>query len=98
MTRRDYFIRLGISVLIDLGDLFIGSLPGIGIATDSVATVILYMLWGRAGLAYAWEVIDIIEPTDAIIPTATLIGLYVGWREGMFGGKRKTDSNTEVSP
>ena len=29
----------------------------------------------------------------------TLIALFVGWRQGMFGNKRKTETNTtEVSP
>ena len=62
MTRRGYFIRLAISVVIDIADFVIGAIPGVGIATDGVATIVLTLLWGRAGLAYAWEVIDIIEP------------------------------------
>ncbi|MDX2275210.1 MAG: hypothetical protein NW206_07135 [Hyphomonadaceae bacterium] len=98
MTKREYFIRLGISLAIDLFDTLLGRVPIFGTVTDGVGAFVLYLLWGKAGLAYLWELADLTDQFDGFIPTATLIGLYVGWREGMFGGKRNTDSNTEVSP
>ncbi len=99
MTRRGYFIRLAISIVIDAFDLILGGIPGFGTVTDGVGAVVMFLLWGPAGLVYIWEVVDIVDPTDAIIPTATLIGLYVGWRSGMLTGKSKPDSRPpEVIP
>lgn len=97
MTRRDYFIRLAISLAIDVFDTLLGRIPIFGTVTDGIGAFVLYMLWGRAGLAYLWELADITDQFDGFIPTATLIGLYVGWRNGMLTGKAKPDSHTEVS-
>jgi hypothetical protein len=33
------------------------------------------------------ELFDITEQADSFIPTATLVALYVGWREGHLTGK-----------
>lgn len=82
MTRSGYFARLAISVVIDLMDFTVGRIPILGTAEDGVGGVVLTALWGRAGLAYFWELFDITDQIDGFIPTATLIGLYVGWREG----------------
>ncbi|UPT62350.1 MAG: hypothetical protein M0D54_18600 [Hyphomonadaceae bacterium JAD_PAG50586_4] len=47
----------------------------------------LFALWGPAGLANLWELFDVTDQVDSFIPTATLIALYVGWREGHLTGK-----------
>ena len=33
----------------------------------------------------AWEILDVTDQADAFIPTATLVALYVGWRQGFLG-------------
>jgi hypothetical protein len=85
MTRRGYFLRLALSIVIDLFDLTLGHIPVFGTVNDGVSTVVLFALWGPAGLVNIWEVFDFTDFVDGFIPTATMIALYVGWREGMFG-------------
>ena len=92
MTRRGYFVRLAISLAIDLFDTLLGRLPIFGTVTEGIGSVVLYFLWGPAGLAYLWELADVTDQLDGFIPTATLMGLYVGSRNGMLTGKAKTDS------
>lgn len=88
MTRTGYFWRLALSVAIDFFDLTLGRIPILGSVEDGIGGVVLTMLWGRAGLAYFWELFDVTDQIDGFIPTATLIGLYVGWREGHFGFRK----------
>jgi len=85
MTRRGYFLRLALSVLIDLFDLTLGRIPVFGSVTEGVGTIVLVGLWGPAGLVNLWELADFTDQADSFIPTATLVALYVGWKEGMFG-------------
>lgn len=87
MTRRSYFLRLAFSVLIDLFDLTLGRIPIFGSVTEGVGTVVLYALWGPAGLVNLLELVDFTDQADSFIPTATLIALFVGWREGHLTGK-----------
>lgn len=82
MTRNGYFLRLAFSVVIDLLDLTLGRIPVFGTVTEGVGTVVLLGLWGPAGLVNLWELVDFTEQADAFVPTATLIALYVGWRQG----------------
>ena len=95
MTRRSYFLKLAFSVLIDVLDFTLGRIPVFGTVTDGVGTLVLYLLWGPAGLVNAWEVIDVTDQIDGFIPTATLIALYVGWRRGMF---QRTPTPTPPAP
>jgi hypothetical protein len=90
MTRTGYFARLGISIVIDLLDLTILRLPVMGTITDGVGTVALVAMWGPAGLIYLFELVDVTDQIDAFVPTATMVALFVGWREGFLGrgGKR----------
>ena len=85
MTRRSYYLKLAFSVVIDVLDFTLGRIPIFGSVTDGVGTLVLFGLWGPAGLVNAWELVDFTDQADGFIPTATLIALYVGWREGMFG-------------
>jgi hypothetical protein len=87
MTRRGYFIRLAFSVVIDLFDLTLGRIPIFGTVTEGVGTVVLFAMWGPAGLVNLLEMFDITEQADSFIPTATLVALYVGWRQGHLTGK-----------
>jgi len=84
MTRRGYYIRLALSVVIDVFDLTLGRIPIFGSVTEGVGTIVLVALWGPAGLVNALELLDITDQVDSFIPTATLIALFVGWRQGMF--------------
>lgn len=88
MTRRGYYWRLTLSVIIDLADFTLGRIPVAGTLNDGIGTVVLFALWGPAGLVNAWELIDITDQVDGFIPTATLIALYVGWRRGFLGKSR----------
>lgn len=82
MTRQGYFLRLALSVAIDALDFTIGRVPIFGSGFDLVSAGAQFLLWGPVGLAGLWEVLDITDQFDGFIPTATLTGLYIGWREG----------------
>jgi hypothetical protein len=84
MSRHAYLLKLAFSVVIDVLDFTLGRIPVFGTVTDGVGTLVLFLLWGPAGLVNAWEVVDVTDQIDGFIPTATLIALYVGWRQGMF--------------
>lgn len=92
MTRRSYFIRLGISVAIDVLDFTLGRVPVIGSVGEGTGAVALLFLWGWPGLLYLGELADPTEQLDGFLPTATLIAVMVGIRQGfLFGPKDKTD-------
>jgi hypothetical protein len=87
MTRRGYFLRLAFSVVIDLFDFTLGRLPIFGSVTEGVSTLALVAMWGPTGLFYLWELLDFSDQADAFVPTATLVALFVGWREGFLFNK-----------
>ena len=91
MTRSGYFLRLAFSVLIDVFDFTLGRIPGFGTATDGVGTAVMFGMWGPIGLLNILEVLDVTEVFDGFIPTSTLVALYVGWKEGMFGKSAASD-------
>ncbi len=97
MTRRGYFIRLAISIVIDLLNFTIGRVPIIGEGEDGVSALVLVGLWGPIGLFSLWELADVTEQIDALVPTATLIALYVGWKKG-FIGKQQVPSPPSPVP
>jgi len=92
MTRRGYFLRLAFSIVYDLFDFTLGRIPLFGTVTDGVGTVALMALWGPAGAVNLLELLDFTEQIDGFIPTATLVALFVGWREGFLFGKPQSDS------
>ena len=98
MTRSGFFWRLALSIVIDIADGIFGRLPVFGTVTDGIGTVVLWALWGPAGLINAWELVDITDQVDGFIPTATLIGLYVGWKNGIFsaGSRNVTPTNQDA--
>ena len=89
MTRRGYFIRLGISVAVDVVDFTVGRLPLFGMVGEGTGAIALLFLWGWPGLLYLGELADPTEQLDGFLPTATLIALMVGLREGYLLGKDK---------
>lgn len=96
MTRRGFFLRLAVSVAIDLIDFSFGRIPLFGSVGEGIGSLVLVVLWGPAGLLYLGELADFTDQVDGFLPTATLIGLYVGWRQGMLGKKR--DGGTDIQP
>lgn len=96
MTRRGYFLRLALSVVIDLADFTLGRLPIFGTVSDGLSGLVLGLVWGPVGFAYLWELVDVTDQIDGFVPTATLIGLYVGWREGFLF--RKAAKGADVAP
>ena len=98
MTRSGYFLRLAFSVVIDLFDLTLGRIPIFGSVTEGVGTVVLMALWGPAGLLNLGELADFTDQADAFIPTATLVALYVGWREGFLFRRGGAVTPSQGSP
>lgn len=94
MTRSGYFLRLAFSVVIDLFDFTIGRMPGFGTVTDGVGTAVMFAMWGPIGLVNVLEVIDVTEVFDGFVPMSTMVALYVGWKNGMFG---KSPTNVTIS-
>ena len=94
MTKRGFYLRLAASVAIDALDFTIGRIPIFGAVGEGLSSLALFALWGPIGLANLWELGDITEQIDAFIPTATLIALYVGWREGYLFGAKETSHET----
>ncbi|MGE3141982.1 MAG: hypothetical protein AB7L65_01565 [Hyphomonadaceae bacterium] len=89
MTRNGFLVRLAISAGIDALDFTIGRVPIFGSVGEGAGALLLTALWGPAGLLYLGELADITDQIDGFIPTATLIGLYVGWREGVIGRRKR---------
>lgn len=87
MTRTGYFIRLALSVAIDALDFTLGRIPILGSVGEGLGAGFMFALWGPGGLAYAWELVDVTDQLDGFIPTATIIALIIGWRNGMLFGK-----------
>lgn len=98
MTRRGYFLRLAFSVVIDLFDFTLGRVPIFGTVTEGVGTIVLVALWGPAGLLNLAEMVDFTDQADSFIPTATLVALYVGWKNGMFGKSSTAVVTREGAP
>lgn len=92
MTRRGFLLRLAVSVAIDIADFTVGRVPIFGTVGEGASALLLTVLWGPAGLLYLGELADLTETVDGFLPTATLIGLYVGWREGHLGKARAPDA------
>jgi hypothetical protein len=88
VTRTGFFIRLAISIALDLLDLTVGRALFAVPWEEGVGAALTTMLWGPSGIAYLLELFDVTEQIDAFFPMATLIGLWVGWRRGMFGRRR----------
>jgi hypothetical protein len=88
MTRTGYFVRLALSVAIDVADFTLGRVPIAGSVGEGLGTVVLFALWGWPGLVYLAELADPTEQLDGFLPLATLIALYVGVKEGHLFGRR----------
>ena len=68
------FGKFTISVMVDIFDFIMP--PIIGTFYDAFAVWIAVKLWGNAGYAGLWEILEFTDRADAFIPTVTLIGLY----------------------
>ncbi len=83
MTRQGFLIRIAASIAIDLLDFTFGRIPIFGSVGEGAGALVLTALWGPVGLVYLGELADFTDQIDGFLPTATLIGLYVGWRQGL---------------
>ncbi|MFZ4603076.1 MAG: hypothetical protein ACOYM8_11515 [Caulobacterales bacterium] len=93
MTRTGFWIRMALSLGLDLLDFTVGRALFAVPWEEGVGAGLATLLWGPVGIAYLLELIDVTEQFDAFIPTATLIGLWVGWRRGLiFGRAPKTQA------
>jgi len=98
VTRKGFLIRLALSVAIDLFDFTIGRTPIFGAVGEGVGSLILTALWGPLGLLYLGELADFTEQIDGFLPLATLIALYVGWRQGHLFGRPAPDATPRLPP
>lgn len=89
MTRRGFWIRFAASVAIDVLDFTFGRIPIFGSVGEGAGALVLTGLWGPAGLLYLGELADFTDQIDSFIPAATLIALFVGWREGHLFRRRE---------
>ena len=77
-----YGFKLFLSIALDLVDFTLGRAFGVGMVGDFALGVIAVLLWGPAGLAAFWELLDPSEQIDGFVPTLTLIALsQAGARE-----------------
>lgn len=88
MTRTGYFVRLALSVAIDIADFTLGRVPIVGSVGEGLGSAVLFVLWGWPGLLYLGELADPLDQLDGFVPTASLIALYVGVKEGYLFGKQ----------
>ena len=74
-----FLLKLGIAIIFDVVDFFLGQVPVVGTAVDVVGTGLGLVLWGPIGLAQAWEVVAVGpgNTIDAFIPTLTLAGIML---------------------
>lgn len=91
MTKKGYWLRMAAALGIDLLDFTVGRAGFVIPWEEGVGALILAPLWGWASLLYLTELADFTEQVDAFIPTATAIGLLVGWRKGLLFGTPKRD-------
>ncbi|MBL8536789.1 MAG: hypothetical protein JNM59_05240 [Hyphomonadaceae bacterium] len=98
MTRAGYFARLAFSIVIDLFDFTLGRVPIFGTVNEGVGTIVLLAMWGPIGLLHLGELVDVTDQVDGFIPTATLIALFVGWREGHLTGKPRAPPAPPPTP
>lgn len=72
----NWWAKAGICAAWDLADFTVGrTLFAVPFASEVIGTAIAASLFGKAGLFYAWEALDITEQLDGFAPTATLIAL-----------------------
>jgi hypothetical protein len=74
MDRSD-FIKLGVSIALDILDFTLGRITGAGTVLDLVFAAVAVALWGPAGLLQLWETLDPTDQLDGFMPTMTLIAL-----------------------
>jgi hypothetical protein len=89
MTRRGYFVRLAVSVLIDLADFTFGRALFLLPWEEGVGAIVLFALWGWPGLLYIGEIAEPSEQVDAFLPSATLIALTIGLQNGLLLGRKQ---------
>ncbi|MGE0046606.1 MAG: hypothetical protein AB7J28_02050 [Hyphomonadaceae bacterium] len=91
MSRRGYWVRFAVSLAVDLLDFTFGRIPIFGSVGEGLGGVLLTILWGPTGLLYFGELADVTDQIDGFIPSATLIALIVGWRDGHILRRRNPD-------
>lgn len=89
MTRRGFWVRMLIALAIDAFDATLGRALPLVPWEEGFVVLLLAPLWGWASLAYLWELADLTEQIDGFVPTATMIGLLVGWRRGLLRPGRR---------
>lgn len=72
LTLKTKFI---ISAIWDILDFTVFRIPVIGTITDIISVPLTVYLWGPIGYLSAWEIVDVTDQVDGIVPTMTLIGI-----------------------
>ncbi len=76
-----YGTKLAICLAADLFNMTLGRvLLGLDTAFDAVNALVMYLLWGPIGLFAIWEVADVTEQIDGMVPTNTIIAVVARMR------------------
>jgi hypothetical protein len=67
-------LKMGLSVMIDGVDMVLGLIPGVGHAGEIVGIGFAMALWGWRGGLYGFELVDVTNVIDGLMPTASIIG------------------------
>lgn len=78
MVEIPVWAKFTISIVWDFLDLTIGRVPIFGSFFDLAGGVLAIFLWGYEGILAFWELIDVTDQADSLIPTLTLIG-FISW-------------------
>lgn len=81
MLALPFFIKILLALLWDFLDFIVGRIPGFGTLWDVLGLLVALLLWGAPGLIAAWEIFDVTDQGDAMVPTCTLIGLITYGRK-----------------
>ena len=79
MNMNGYAFKFAIAIAYDVIDLF--SIPVLGEIYDAIGIPLGYILWGPLGLTNAWELLDPLDTIDRFVPTMTLAGVVVYFKE-----------------
>jgi len=76
------WMKISFCIGCDLFDMTIGRfMLGVGVFTDVVSALIMFLLFGTIGLFAIWEAADVTEQLDGFIPTNTIIALAAHKRQ-----------------
>lgn len=70
----EWKLKMAVSAIIDLADLTVGMMPVVGHGKELIMIPAALGLWGWRGAFYGWELLEMTNIIDGLIPTALAIG------------------------